>query len=226
MVAPPMKILVVDDHGLIREALRGVLQELKEDTAIVEASDSRQAMQRIAENPDLALILLDLKLPDRSGFEVLAETREHHPAIAVVMLSASSDRDDMARALELGAVGFIPKSLPRAVMLSAFELIFAGGIYVPPEILRPAPAAPAPAPITSGSPPSAAELGLTARQMDVLALMMQGKSNKAICRVLDIAEPTVKNHVTAILKALKATNRTEAVIAAGALGLAAPRQAG
>jgi len=222
-----MKILVVDDHVLIREALRGVLKELKEDAAIVEAPDSRQAMQRIEENPDVELVLLDLHLPDRSGFEVLAELRERHPAISVIMLSASNDRDDIARALDLGALGFIPKSAPREVMLSAFKLIFSGGIYVPPEILaRRQPAAARAPDAPSRRPPTAAELGLTGRQMDVLALLMQGKSNKAICRTLDLAEPTVKNHVTAILKALKATNRTEAAVAANALGLAPPKDAG
>jgi DNA-binding NarL/FixJ family response regulator len=217
-----MKILVVDDHVLIREALRGVLKELKEDAAIVEASDSRQAMQRIEDNPDVELILLDLNLPDRSGFDVLAELRERHPAISVVVLSASDERDHVAKALDLGALGFIPKSARREVMLSAFNLIFAGGIYVPPEILA-RPGLKSVMPARSGKRVSAAELGLTGRQMDVLVLMMEGKSNKAICRVLDIAEPTVKNHVTAILKALKASNRTEAVIAAGALGVA-PRE--
>jgi DNA-binding NarL/FixJ family response regulator len=219
-----MKILVVDDHVLIREALRGVLKELKGDAVIVEAPDSRQAMHRLAENPDLELILLDLHLPDRNGFELLRELRDRYPAISVVMLSASNDRDDIAKALDLGAQGFIPKSAQREVMLSAFKLIFAGGIYVPPEILM-RHRAPVVAPVhISARPPSAAELGLTERQMDVLALMMQGKSNKAICRALDLAEPTVKNHVTAILKALKASNRTEAVIAAGALGLSPARE--
>ena len=229
MVPPPMKTLVVDDHVLIREALRGVLKELKQDVAIAEASDSRQAMQQIAEHPDFELILLDLNLPDRSGFDVLTEIRQHHPAISVVMLSASTDRDDIAKALDLGALGFIPKSAPREVMLSAFKLIFAGGIYVPPEILGRPQSAPVPVATPSarsGGPLSAAELGLTERQMDVLGLMMHGKSNKAICRVLDVAEPTVKNHVTAILKALKATNRTEAVIAAGALIPVPPRDGG
>ena len=223
-----MKILVVDDHVLIREALRGVLLELESDAAIVDAPDSRQAMRCIEENTDLELILLDLKLPDGSGFDVLAALRERYPAISVVVLSASSDRDDIARALELGALGFIPKSAEREVMLSAFKLIFAGGVYVPPEILRVPQATPSASssPEQSGQPPSAADIGLTGRQMDVLALMMQGKSNKAICRALDLAEPTVKNHVTAILKALKASNRTEAVITAGALGLAPPRGAG
>jgi DNA-binding NarL/FixJ family response regulator len=214
-----MKILVVDDHVLIREALRGVLKELQEDAAVVEAPDSRRAMQCVEENPDLELVLLDLNLPDRSGFDLLAELRERYPAISVVVLSASNDRDDIARALDLGALGFIPKSAQREVMLSAFKLIFSGGIYVPPEILARPQTAPAVHARSPARPLSAAELGLTGRQMDVLALLMQGKSNKAICRTLDLAEPTVKNHVTAILKALKATNRTEAVLAAAALGL-------
>lgn len=220
-----MKILVVDDHVLIREALRGVLTELKDDVEIIEAPDSRQAMQCVEENPDLELILLDLYLPDRSGFEVLAELRERWPAISVVVLSVSIDRDDITRALDLGALGFIPKSARREVMLSAFKLVFAGGIYVPPEVFgrpQPAPAKPT----QTGRPPSATELGLTERQLEVLRLMMQGKSNKAICRVLDLAEPTVKNHVTAILRAFKVSNRTEAVITARTLGLGPEQDAG
>ena len=210
-----MKILVVDDHVLIRDALRGVLKELAGDAVILEAADAREAHQLIGENPDLDLVLLDLVLPDRSGFEVLAELRQEHPAISVVVLSATRYRQEIMKAFDLGVVGYIPKSAGREVMLTAFELIFSGSVYVPPEILdRPQPAA-----TPSPQPPPAAELGLTERQMEVLSLMMQGMSNKAICRALDLAEPTVKNHVTAILKALKATNRTEAVIAAGALRL-------
>jgi DNA-binding NarL/FixJ family response regulator len=217
-----MKILVVDDHVMMREALRVFVRELDEGAAMFEASDSRQAMQRVKENPDITLVLLDLDLPDRSGFDVLAELQERYPAISVVMLSASNAREDMARALDLGAVGFIPKSAQREVMLGAFKLIFSGGVYVPPEILvrRQAPVV-----STRASSPSAADLGLTERQMEVLVLMMQGKSNKVICRVLGVAEPTVKGHVTAIFRALKATNRTEAVIAAGALGVAQSRDA-
>ena len=219
-----MEILVVDDHVLIREALRGVLTELNAGCTVIEAPDARSAMQRVAEKPDYELVLLDVTLPDRSGLDVLAELRDRYPGIAVVMLSASKDRMEIARALELGALGFIPKSASREVMLSAFGLIFAGGIYIPPEMLDRAPAAPSSTAPTLG--PSAAALGLTDRQMDVLALMMQGKSNKWICRALGLAEPTVKNHVTAILKVLKASNRTEAVIAAGALGLGAGQAAG
>jgi len=216
-----MKILVVDDHVLIRDALRGVLKELKGDAEVLEASDCRQAMALIAENAnDLGLILLDLNLPDRDGFSALAEVRERYPAVSVVVLSGQHDRGSVVKALDLGALGFIPKSGQREVMLSALQLVFAGGIYIPPEILtREAAAQPGAKPAASERPhASPSDLGLTGRQLDVLALMMQGKSNKAICRVLDLAEPTVKNHVTAILKALKVTNRTEAVIAARELG--------
>ena len=219
-----MKILVVEDHVLMREALSGVLKELKGDAAvIVEAPDSRQAMRLIEQNPDVELVLLDLGLPDRDGFEILSELAERYPTISVVVHSAHQDRERVMKALDLGAVGFIPKSAQREVMLSAFNLIFSGGIYIPPEILDRGQATPMSAqtrPASSLKPPvSAADLGLTERQMEVLALMMRGKSNKAICRVLDLAEPTVKIHVSAILKALKVANRTEAVLRAAALGL-------
>jgi DNA-binding NarL/FixJ family response regulator len=212
-----MKILVIDDHVLIREALRGVLKELKRDAVLLDASTSSQAMQIIADHPDIGLILLDLNLPDRDGFEVLAELREHHPAITVVVLSALQDRSVVLKALDCGALGYIPKSAKREVMISALKLVFAGGIYIPPEILaRETRSTPSPEPSAQKISPS--DLGLTDRQLDVLALMMQGKNNKLICRTLNLAEPTVKNHVTAILRALKVSNRTEAVIAANQLG--------
>jgi DNA-binding NarL/FixJ family response regulator len=219
----PMKILVVDDHVLIREALGGVLRELRPNAVILEAQDSRAAERQVGEHPDIELILFDLNLPDRDGFAVLAELRDSHPAISIIVHSGFHDRANVVRALELGAMGFIPKNAQRAVMISALNLVFSGGIYIPPEILGPrdeAPAGRAAGPVSA--PASPEDLGLTARQIEVLALMMQGKSNKAICRVLDVAEPTVKNHVTAILKALKASNRTEAVIAASALGWELP----
>jgi DNA-binding NarL/FixJ family response regulator len=224
-----MKILVVDDHVLIREALRGVLKDLKgEASVVIEAPDGREALRQLAGNPDVELVLLDLGLPDRDGLEILGELAERHPTISVVVHSANQDRDRVMKALDLGAIGFIPKSAKREVLLGAFNLIFSGSIYIPPEILDRRQPAPATAPSDPASPKrrmSAADLGLTERQMEVLSLMMHGKSNKAICRVLDLAEPTVKVHVSAILKALKAANRTEAVMAAAALGLE-PRKVG
>ena len=212
-----MKILIVDDHVLIRQALRSVLTHLREDATVLEAGDSREATNLVAEHADIGLILLDLGLPDRDGFSLLAELRERHPATSVVVLSAQQDRASVVKALDLGALGFIPKSAQRDVMLTAMQLVFAGGIYIPPEILaRAEPAAletQRPGRAKAPLPDSPRDLGLTERQIEVLALMTQGKSNKAICRVLQLAEPTVKNHITAIFRALKVTNRTEAVIA-------------
>lgn len=217
-----MKILVVDDHALIRDALRGVLGELRPDATVLDASDCSEAMRIAAKSADgLELVLLDLGLPDGDGFEILADLRALYPAVAIVVLSATKDRDSVTRSLDLGALGFIPKSATRAVMTSALQLVFAGGIYVPPEILqRDHEAVPTRPAMARAASPS--DLGLTERQVDVLALMMKGKSNKAICRDLDLAEATVKNHVTAVLKALKVTNRTEAVIAVAALGWTLP----
>jgi DNA-binding NarL/FixJ family response regulator len=216
-----MKVLLVDDHALIRDALRGVLKELVEDATILEASDCRKASTLIDSNPDLQLILLDLNLPDRDGFSLIGDLRREHADMSLVVLSASQDRDTVMRALDLGVLGFIPKSAPREVMVNALRLVLSGGIYIPPEALASVKAKMSPPP--SILPPSPADLGLTVRQLEVLALMMQGKSNKAISRILDVAEPTVKHHVTAILKALKVMNRTEAVIAVGTSGWHLPQ---
>jgi DNA-binding NarL/FixJ family response regulator len=221
----PMKILVIDDHILIREALRGVLKELTSDAVVLEASDCRQSMQLMEQHLDLGLILLDLTLPHRDGFSMLAELRDRYPAVAVAVLSGSTDRGDVIRALDLGALGYIPKTARREVMLSALRLMVSGGMYIPPEILGREElssryrAATQTAIDLARSPD---ELGLTERQTEVLTLLRQGKSNKAIARMLNLAEPTVKNHVTAILKAFKVTNRTEAVIAVDKMRLKLP----
>ena len=212
-----MKFLLIDDHVLIREALRGVLKELRRDAAVLEAANCHQAERLVEEHTDLEVILLDLNLPDGDGFRLLAQLRERYPAISIIVLSASNDRDYVVRALDLGAVGFIPKSGQRAVMVGALELVLSGGIYIPPEILVRNALSPNSTEkqvlATDRLRLSPADCGLTERQVEVLALMMQGKSNKAICSVLELAEPTVKNHVAAILKALKVKNRTEAAMA-------------
>jgi DNA-binding NarL/FixJ family response regulator len=216
-----MKFLVVDDHVLIRESLRGVLSELEPGAVILEATSADEAMRLVAGHAELELVLLDLALPGRDGFEVLAEIRERHPTIPVVVLSGYHDQANVVRALELGALGFIPKTAQRRVLLSAISLVLSGGTYIPPEILgrqerlaEPGTGGAA----TRKSATSPRDLGLTDRQVEVLALMMQGKSNKAIGRALDLAEPTVRNHVTAVLKALNVSNRTQAAMAVVELG--------
>ena len=220
-----MKFLVVDDHELIREAMRGALKQLDAEATILEAADSRQAMPLIEENIDLDLILLDLNLPDRDGFSMLVELRRTHPSVPVVVMSAQQDQDSVVKALKLGAFGFIPKSATRKVILGALQLVMSGVTYIPPQALpsEQPPLTPTPAPTLQAKPETGADkvspanFGLTGRQIDVLALIMQGKSNKAICRVLDLSEPTVKSHVSAILRALNVSSRTEIVVAVNAL---------
>jgi DNA-binding NarL/FixJ family response regulator len=200
-----MKVLVVDDHPLIREALRNVLVELDPSCELLESADSAGALRIAAARADIDLVLLDLNLPDTDGFATLEALRRRRPATAVVMLSAQNDHQLVTRSIALGAAGYIPKSTSHEVMVSALRLVCSGGMYLPPEVL-------------AGAGPRLADPQLTARERQVLALMLEGKSNKRISNQLGMAETTVKNHVTAILKALGATNRTEAVVAAGRLG--------
>jgi len=214
-----MKVLVVDDHALIREALHSVFLELQSDATVLEASDCDSTLRTIEQNTDLDLVVIDLNLPDRDGFSLLAELRQHHPLLPIVVLSALDDRDSVIKALDLGALGFIPKNGRREIMSNALQIVLAGGMYIPPEAL--APKAPAPLPPARATRQPATfpdDLHLSDRQVEILSLMMHGKSNKEICRALGLAEPTVKYHVTGILKALKVTNRTKAVMAAVELG--------
>lgn len=214
-----MKALIVDDHALVRDALARVLASLVPGVDVREAAEPGPAFEIIEREPDLDLVLLDLALPGMHGLTALKRLREHHPDVAVVIVSGNVDRDSVHRALDLGAMGYIPKSSSNEVLRSALALVLAGSVYVPPELVGrgQAPVA-APQPGTR----SPADIGLTERQAQILALLMKGESNKVICRELDLAESTVKNQITAILKALGVTSRTQAVLAVTKLGLALP----
>lgn len=223
-----MKILVIDDHPLIREALRHVLRALDEGIELIEAQDLAEALEASRTHPDLRLMLLDLALPGTERFQALRELREQHPAIPVVVLSATDDPQVVRQALDLGAMGFIPKTSSNDILVGALRLVLAGGVYLPAEVLRTDPAGGLSRdwgvqPHASGESRSARDLGLTQRQMQVLGLLIEGKPNKLICRQLQLAEATVKIHVTAILKTLGVSNRTQAVIAVSKLGLKLPQ---
>jgi DNA-binding NarL/FixJ family response regulator len=218
-----MKILVIDDHELIREGLRPVLEELADagdEVQVLEAHDYARALEIAATHPDLDLALLDFNLPNVVGFAALVDIQERFPGLPVVMMSGDDDPGVVREALERGALGFLPKTSAKAVVLNALRLVLSGGSYVPREIMG--------APRLEKAPPAGDHaqrgtgtevLGLTPRQSEVFELLLAGKSNKVICRELGLAEGTVKNHVAAVLKALDATNRVEAVIAAAKLGL-------
>jgi DNA-binding NarL/FixJ family response regulator len=213
-----VKILVVDDHPLVRDAMANLLTSIASAVTVLEAADCASALGIAREQPDLDIVVLDLNLPGTRGFEALEQFRREQPALPVVILSTLHDRQTVLQAIKRGAMGFIPKAAARDVIVNATRLVLAGGVYLPPEAIveeerRGAELADAP------DQRSLADLGLTARQGQVLALIMRGRSNKEICRALGLAERTVKVHVTAVLTALRVSSRTQAVIAAGRLGL-------
>jgi DNA-binding NarL/FixJ family response regulator len=216
-----VKILIVDDHPLIREAMQSVLAQLDPAIEVLEAGNCDDALTIAAREPDLALVLLDLRLPGVSGLDGLEVLRERHPNVPVVVLSASEDRSEVMRALDLGAMGFIPKTQPSKAMIAALRVVLGGGVYLPADIMSQSGGsseANEAAPVYDRKT-QAAELGLTPRQFEVLSLLIQGKPNKLICRELNLAEGTVKIHVAAILKALGVMNRTQAVVAVSRRGL-------
>jgi len=214
-----MKILVVDDHPLILEALKQVLRDLEPDIEVLDARDGQQAIDRAMLNPDVSLVLLDLTLPHKNGFDLLAELREVSPEVPIVVLSATEDRETVLRAINDGAMGFIPKTSRTEVLIAALRLVFSGGVYLPPSAFAAGSGGATETRFPAPANRSPREVGLTERQAQVLAQLVQGKSNKLICRALDLAEGTVKIHVTAILRALNVSNRTEALVAVSRLGL-------
>lgn len=222
-----MKILVVDDHPLIREALKGVLRDLDPRIDLIEAESVQEALSVVAMHPDLRLMLLDLNLPGESGLDALPQLRESHPQLPVVVLSASEQPGIVTRAIDAGAMGFIPKTSSRDLLVSSLRRVISGGVYLPDDaLLEQGEAVPGSALLSAdGKAPGLQDIGLSERQGQVLALLVQGKPNKMIGRELNLAEGTVKIHVAAILKTLKVSNRTQAVFAVSTLGLRLPRLA-
>jgi len=206
-----MKILLADDHDLFRAGLGLVLHELGADTSLVQAANLTDAIQCAEAEPDLDLALLDLNMPAMNGAAGLQKFRAQFPDVPVVVVSGSDEVSDVQQVLSAGASGFIHKSTPPPVMLSALRLVLAGGVYVPLQAMH-----------RESTPLAATRTwanGLTARQMEVLRLLAVGKPNKVIARELDLSEGTVKIHLSAIFRVLDVNNRTEAVLAAQQLSL-------
>lgn len=200
-----MKILLVDDHELFRDGLKLVVQQISDNVDIMECGSCAEAYQIIRENEGFDLILLDVDLPGISGMEGLGEFRALDPCAPIVFLSGSDDGDLIRRALDMGVMGYIPKTLGGEIIIQALQLVLKGGRYIPDRVLA--------------SPPPRSEIALTGRQKEILALLSQGKTNKEIARSLDITNNTVRVHISAIFQTLKVTNRTEAALAALQQGL-------
>ncbi len=198
-----MKILVIDDHPLIQDALSQLLPQLGEEIVVCGAVDAATATQFLDDEPDIDLVLLDLALPGTRGMDLLADLMQDYPGVPVVVLSATHDRATVNAAMAAGARGFIAKTADARELLDAIRQVRDGGDYLTPDITL--------VPDGDGVRIAPDALGLTSRQADVLLLMIQGKPNKLICRDLKLSEGTVKVHVSAILKALRVHSRTQAV---------------
>jgi DNA-binding NarL/FixJ family response regulator len=223
-----MKVLLIDDHPLILAALQHVIQRLSTAVTVIGAGSARAARVALQDDADFDLVLLDLHLGDADGFELLAELRKVYPALPVVVVSASDRSSDVIRAVDLGAMGFVPKRATNEQLLEALSQVMRGQVFVPEMLLGSDTYVP---PAVDNSEPSVlgvvgqqgaaphqtrrplASYGLTPRQTDVLALLLQGKPNKLIARELNVSVETVKDHVAAVLRALGVNSRTQAVLA-------------
>ncbi|HRK79228.1 MAG: DNA-binding response regulator [Hydrogenophilales bacterium 17-64-11] len=202
-----MKTLLADDHPLVREGVRQVLAQLEPPVEILDAHDYPSLFARAALHPDLDLALVDLNMPGFVGMQGITQFRNRFPDIPLMVLSASESPHDIRHALEAGALGYIPKASPTAVMLAALRQVLSGGIYVPAGLDDRQPAAPA------AGFDALQHSGLTARQLEVARLLAQGCANKAIADMLAMSESTVKVHIAAIFRVFNVSNRTEAVLA-------------
>jgi DNA-binding NarL/FixJ family response regulator len=209
------QIIVADDHPLFREALKAAVSRLDREVEFVEA-DSVATMLAAAEaNPGADLLLLDLNMPGAHGFNALAHVRGTWPELPVVIVSADDDPQTIAAALRFGAQGFIPKSTEAGQIGRAIETVLAGEIYTPPGYRAPR----APTSSTEELEIARRIAELTPQQFRVLGMLCAGMLNKQIAYDLDVSAATVKAHVTAILRKLGVTTRTQAVLAAGRLAI-------
>ena len=212
----PMKLLIVDDHPVVREGLAALLRQAGSETTVLLAGDSAQGLALAEAHADLDAILLDLAMPGGDGWAAIAEFGRRRPELPVIILSSSEDPHDVRKALAAGALGYIPKSASPKTLLAALQFVLAGNVYVPALLAHETPGPP-PAEDDQSVPGSA--VGLTLRQIEVLRQLCDGRSNKEIGRTLGLSDKTVKVHVTAIFKAFNVVNRMQAAAAAKRAGL-------
>lgn len=201
-----MKLLIVDDHAMVRAGLAALLRQPRYDIQVLQAKNAGEGIDMIRANSDIDVVLLDVSMPGMNGFEAVKEFGRTRPDLPIILLTASEDPADVRRGLAAGALGYVPKSSSPETLMSAIRLVLSGEIYVPTVMLRGDHVDAAGAKATAS-----ATLPLTKRQTEVLQLLDRGLSNKAIGRELNLSERTVKSHITAILKSLRVTNRSEAV---------------
>ncbi|AOJ99064.1 response regulator [Burkholderia vietnamiensis] len=212
-----MKILIVDDHPILRDGVAALLRQNGEDVTVAQAGNADDAMRMLDQSADFDAIVLDLKLPGMNGLDAISAFAGKCPQLQIIVLSTSEDAADVRAAFARGALGYVPKSAGPHTVLSAIRMVLDGERYVPPLMLDDSSSAasgsPRPAPATRSAGP------LTQRQIEVLRYVAEGVPNKVIADRLNLSEKTVKAHVTAIFKALHVLNRTQAAAAARKAGL-------
>jgi two-component system nitrate/nitrite response regulator NarL len=211
-----MKLLIVDDHPVLREGLSALLSQWGPETHVLQARDAREAFDLLDGNDDLDIVVLDLLMPGLGGLAALAEFGRRRPALPVVVLSSSEDSQVARQAIAQGALGYVPKSANPDTLLMAIKLVLNGELYLPSLLLNEG----GQDILTLRNDVGGAEgARLTERQVDVLRLICRGQSNPAIALALDLSEKTVKVHITAIFKALRVVNRSQAATVGRARGL-------
>ena len=215
------QVLIADDHPLFREAIARVIDDGFPGSTLLEASDLDTALDLAGRHDDLDLVLLDLNMPGMQGLGGLVRLRNLFPTLPAVIVSAEEEKRVILQTITYGAVGFITKSTPRKQMIQALEQVLAGSIYLPADIIRAGAGDDNAASRREPEDLSEVLATLTRKQLQVFERMSRGESNKVIAYQLNIAESTVKAHVSAILRKLGATNRVQAILSAGDIDFAA-----
>jgi DNA-binding NarL/FixJ family response regulator len=209
-----MKILIVDDHALVREGLRQVLKGLDEAVEVLDAPTCARAFAEADAHADLDLVLLDYHLPDMDGLTALGVLRQSHPELPVFVLSGSASPQTMQKVMAKGAAGYMTKASMSEELLVALRMVLDGDVYVPPAL-----AGLAEPPERQPAAPSGSALPqITARQREVLQLLLDGLSNRDISQRMGLSVDTVKDHLGGIMRALGVQTRTQAVLAAARHG--------
>jgi len=204
-----MHMLIIDDHDFVCAGLKATLMDRFDDAQISIANDGCKALDILSKG-SINLVISDLFMPGSSGgFSFIDLICKNHPKVPLIVLSASENPSHIRKCVAIGAMGFVTKSAPKRSLFSAIDKALSGEIYMPESLIRPMPGLTRiMSEVDQGS--EAISGLLTERQLDILARISKGLSNKLIARELDLSENTIKVHVSAILRALGLNNRTQA----------------
>ena len=220
-----MKILIADDHELFLQGLEFILQKQYPEAQIVLASNYNDIFKILKEQKDFDLILTDLAMPGANWLDALKQIHTDCPDVPIIIISAVFDRQILQKTFDIGVSGYVSKSFSNSLIISAINLVMAGGIYVPPEVLQmsvqssPEPMRELLASLNEQNSDITDNNILTPRQKEVLTCLADGLSNKQIAYRLGVSEGTIKIHITLLLRALEVTNRLAAVRKAVQLGI-------